>query len=95
MSAVLACPVPSCTLCFLKKMVQYIDRDGKLITESLIDYTKKNVLNQYATLDDFLSAWEAAERKEVIINEMEEHGCCVYYGRTEHRNHEANQTRLS
>ena len=40
----------------LKKMVQYMDRDGKLITESLIDYTKKNVLNQYATLDDFLSA---------------------------------------
>ena len=74
MSAALACPVPSCTLCFLKKMVQYIDRDGKLITESLIDYTKKNVLNQYATLDDFLSAWGAAERKEVIIKEMEEHG---------------------
>lgn len=58
----------------LKKMVQYMDRDGKLITESLIDYTKKNVLNQYATLDDFLSAWGAAERKEVIIREMEEHG---------------------
>ena len=58
----------------LKKMVQYMDRDGKLITESLIDYTKKNVLNQYATLDDFLSAWGAAERKEVIIKEMEEHG---------------------
>lgn len=35
---------------------------------------KKNVLNQYATLDDFLSAWGAAERKEVIIKEMEEHG---------------------
>lgn len=58
----------------LKKMVQYMDRDGKLITESLIDYTKKNVLNQYATLDDFLSAWGAAERKEAIIKEMEEHG---------------------
>lgn len=58
----------------LKKMVQYMDRNGKLITESLIDYTKKNVLNQYATLDDFLSAWGAAERKEVIIKEMEEHG---------------------
>lgn len=58
----------------LKKMVQYMDRDGKLITESLFDYTKKNVLNQYATLDDFLSAWGAAERKEAIIKEMEEHG---------------------
>lgn len=58
----------------LKKMVQYMDKDGKLITESLIDYTKKNVLNQYATLNDFLSAWGAAERKEVIIKEMEEHG---------------------
>lgn len=37
-------------------MVQYMDRDGKLITESLIDYTKKNVLNHYATPDDFLPA---------------------------------------
>ena len=73
MSAALACPFQSCTLCFLKKMVQYMDRDGKLITESLIDYTNKNVFNHYATPDDFLPAWGAAEQKEVIIKEMEEH----------------------
>ena len=58
----------------LKKMVQYMDKDGKLITESLIDYTKKNVKDQYATLDAFLSAWNTADRKEAIVKEMEEHG---------------------
>lgn len=54
--------------------VQYLDANGKLITESIIDYTKKNILNQYARLDLFLSKWKEAERKQAIIDEMEEEG---------------------
>lgn len=54
--------------------VQYLDANGKLITESLIDYTKKNILNQYARLDLFLSKWKEAQRKQAIIDEMEEEG---------------------
>lgn len=58
----------------LSERVQYIDKDGKLITESLIDYTKKNILQQYARLDDFLTTWTNAERKQAIIEELQEEG---------------------
>ena len=40
-----------------QKHIQYLDKDGNLITESLIDYTKRNVRNQYASMDEFLNAW--------------------------------------
>lgn len=58
----------------LNERVQYLDENGKLITESLTDYTKKSVLREYATLGDFLSAWSSAERKEKIIEELEARG---------------------
>ena len=58
----------------ISERVQYIDRDGKLITESLIDYTRKNILSQYAKLDDFLSRWTKAQRKQAIIDELKEEG---------------------
>lgn len=57
-----------------KKHVQYLDKGGKLITESLIDYTKRNVRNQYASMDDFLNAWSDAERKQTIVDELEKRG---------------------
>jgi type I restriction enzyme R subunit len=58
----------------LSERVQYVDKDGKLITESLIDYTKKNILQQYANLDDFLHTWTEAEKKQAIIDEMQDEG---------------------
>lgn len=58
----------------LSERVQYVDKDGKLITESLIDYTKKNILQQYAKLDDFLHTWTEAEKKQAIIDEMQDEG---------------------
>ena len=58
----------------INERVQYIGEDGKLITESLKDYTKRNILNEYKSLDDFLTAWENAERKEAIIEELESRG---------------------
>lgn len=61
----------------LKQRIQYIDNDGKLITESLTDYTKRNVLNQYATLDDFLSKWNTADQKLAIFEELNGHGIFV------------------
>jgi len=48
--------------------------NGKLITENIIDYSKKNILGEYPTLDEFLQAWNADYRKQVIINELQEHG---------------------
>lgn len=54
--------------------VQYYGPDGKLITESLTDYTKKTVRERYATLDDFLRRWTEADRKAVVIDELREQG---------------------
>ena len=54
--------------------VQYYGDNGKLITESLRDYSKRNILSEYATLDDFLSAWNGEKRKQAIIDELENHG---------------------
>ncbi len=58
----------------LSERVQYVDKDGKLITESLIDYTKKNILQQYARLDDFLKKWTEAQKKQAIIDELKNEG---------------------
>lgn len=58
----------------LSERVQYVGQDGKLITESLIDYTKKNILQHYARLDDFLRSWSQAEKKQAIIDELQERG---------------------
>ena len=58
----------------INERIQYYDKDGKLITESLKDYTKRNILDEYATLDEFLSAWTKAEKKQVIIQELQERG---------------------
>ena len=54
--------------------VQYLDANGKLITESLKDYTRKTVRQAYTSLDAFLTAWRDAERKLVIIEELARQG---------------------
>ncbi|MDD2259226.1 MAG: type I restriction-modification enzyme R subunit C-terminal domain-containing protein, partial [Bacilli bacterium] len=58
----------------LSERVQYYGNDGKLITESLVDYTKRNILNEYATMDEFIHMWTEAEKKTAIIEELFEHG---------------------
>jgi type I restriction enzyme, R subunit len=57
--------------------VQYLDADGKLITESLKDYTRKTVRKTYASLDDFLTVWNAADRKQAIVEELAGQGVFV------------------
>ena len=58
----------------INERVQYMDENGKLITESLKDYSKKNILSEHKSLDDFLKAWTNAEKKQAIINELESRG---------------------
>lgn len=58
----------------LRQRVQYIDKDGKLINESLTDYTRRNVRNQYATLDDILTARNSAGRKQAVMDEFAKQG---------------------
>jgi type I restriction enzyme R subunit len=54
--------------------VQYLDANGRLITESLQDYTRKTVRTSFASLDAFLSTWNSAERKQAIIDELSAKG---------------------
>jgi type I restriction enzyme R subunit len=54
--------------------VQYYDDNGKLITESLKDYTRKTLLQTYTSLDDFLTAWNDAEKKQAILEELANQG---------------------
>jgi type I restriction enzyme R subunit len=58
----------------VSERVQYLDGDGKLITETLKDYTRKNVRDAYASLDAFLNAWNDAARKQAIVEELAGHG---------------------
>lgn len=59
----------------VQKIIQYIDpKTGKLITTSLIDYSKITITNAYASMDDFLTRWKSTERKDIIINELAEMG---------------------
>ena len=54
--------------------VTYLDERGKLVTESLRAFTRKALRKRFASLDDFLSRWKAAERKQAIIDEMAAEG---------------------
>jgi type I restriction enzyme, R subunit len=58
----------------IAERVQYVDADGKLITESLRDYSKRAVTKHFASLDNFLQRWNHAERKQAIIEELEDEG---------------------
>jgi type I restriction enzyme, R subunit len=54
--------------------VQYYGAGGKLITESLKDYTRKNITREFASLDVFIRKWNQAEKKEALLAELAEHG---------------------
>jgi type I restriction enzyme R subunit len=54
--------------------VQYFDANGKLITESLKEYTRKTVAKEFTSLNDFLSHWSAADKKHAIISELADQG---------------------
>jgi type I restriction enzyme, R subunit len=54
--------------------VQFYGPDGKLITESLRDYTRSCVRKQYASMNEFLRRWSSAEQKKVIVEELSAQG---------------------
>lgn len=61
----------------LKSQVQILCPDGKLVTVSLIDYTKKNILGAYATLDDFINRWGSGAKKKTIMDELLDKGVFI------------------
>jgi len=62
------------TVHVIAERVQYYGPEGKLITESLKDYTRQTVRRDYASLDEFLQRWSQAERKATILQELQQHG---------------------
>jgi type I restriction enzyme R subunit len=62
------------TVYIVAERVQYYGPEGKLITESLKDYTRQTIRKDYSSLDDFLRRWDKTERKAAILRELEEHG---------------------
>ena len=54
--------------------VEYLDEDGRLVTESLRDFTKKALRKRYASLDAFLGRWNGEARKRAILEELEAEG---------------------
>jgi type I restriction enzyme R subunit len=54
--------------------VEYLDEEGKLVTETLRDFTKAALKRRFKTLDEFLLKWKAAERKQAIVDEIEAQG---------------------
>ena len=54
--------------------VEYLDDAGRLVTESLRDYSRKTIRRHFASLDAFLRRWRSADRKESVIAELAEEG---------------------
>lgn len=64
-----------CRVEILGKIVSVYDVDGKLLRqESVVDYTKANILGQYASLDYFIRKWNENDKKEVIRDLLKEQG---------------------
>jgi type I restriction enzyme R subunit len=61
----------------LAERVEYLDENGRLVTESLRDFTKTALKKRFASLDDFLKRWKSAERKQAIIEELEAEGLAL------------------
>jgi type I restriction enzyme R subunit len=58
----------------LNQRVMYYGKDGKLITQSLEDYTRSNIKKDYTSLNEFLRKWNASQRKTAILEEFREQG---------------------
>ncbi len=54
--------------------IEYLGDDGKLVTESYREFSKKQVRQEFASLNDFLRKWNDAGKKQAIIDLLEEHG---------------------
>ena len=64
-----------CTVEVINKVVSVYDTNGKLLrTESITDYTRKNINDTYANLDDFIQHWNAADKKTEITDLLLENG---------------------
>ena len=68
-------PAEGCEVHICGTWVSIYDSEGRLLTqESMVDYTRVNVLGKYASLDNFIHRWTAEEKKEAIRGLLMEQG---------------------
>lgn len=58
----------------VSERVEYLGEYGDMVTESYRDYSRKNILNEFASLDDFLTKWKSSKKKAAIIEALAEYG---------------------
>lgn len=64
-----------CQVMIINKIVSVYDTNGKLLrTESITDYTKKNIIDTYATIDTFTSKWQETKKKSDIAEMLKDSG---------------------
>ena len=64
-----------CQVQIIHKTVSVYDATGKLLRqESIVDYTKENILGEYASLDNFIRQWSAQDKKEQIRDLLHDRG---------------------
>ncbi|WP_137787680.1 EcoAI/FtnUII family type I restriction enzme subunit R [Sphingomonas sp. 3P27F8] len=61
----------------IAERVEYLDESGKLVTESLRDFTKRALRKHFASLDEFLNRWNHADRKQVLVDELAAEGLAL------------------
>ena len=60
------------------EIVSVLGEDGKTMrTESVTDFTRKQIRKRYATLNDFIKNWTEAERKKAIVEELKDYSVLV------------------
>ena len=73
-----------CRVEIIGKSVSVYDTDGKLLRhESIVDYTKSNIVGKYASLDNFIMQWSAEDKKRVITELLREQGIDLEAMKTE------------
>ena len=71
--------VDGCTVRIINKVVSVYDSDGKLLRhENIIDYTKTNILGEYADLEHFIKSWNGEEKKKAISELFKDHGIDIH-----------------
>ena len=64
-----------CQVMVINKVVSVYDTNGKLLrTESITDYTKKSIVDSYATIDTFTSKWQETKKKSDIAEMLKDCG---------------------
>ncbi|MES0489321.1 MAG: EcoAI/FtnUII family type I restriction enzme subunit R [Leptospirales bacterium] len=58
----------------IAERIEYMDSEGNLVTESYKDFSRNHIQSEFASLDKFIQQWNLADKKQVILDELEKHG---------------------